>query len=218
MRMLKLSLLLILVMALSSCQNNKKTVNVSDEVKTDSLENLAGLVYKIDTFASVIEWEGAEGLAAINTTHNGTMALYNGELQVKDNELIGGKFNINLPSLKVLDIPAEKAGNAKLKRHLLSDDFFDVEKFKDAGFEITSINKSGNDSMKISGNLTLKGVSKNIDIMAKVTVSENEIQAETKQFYFNRKDWGMSYGTEKSLGDEMIRPEVGIKIKLLAKK
>lgn len=206
------------ILSFGACKEAKKTVLTSDEVSTNQSIDENSTEFKIDSASSIIEWEGSEGLASINTSHNGTFALSNGTLMMKNDSLTGGKFEINIASLKVLDIPIEKAGNAKLKKHLLSPDFFDQAKFPNATFEISSINKNTSDSGSISGNLTLKGITKNIDILAKITNSNSEILFETGKFYINRNDWNMSYGTEKSLGDEMIRPEVGIKIKIVAKK
>ena len=141
-----------------------------------------------------------------------------GALQVANGTITGGSFSIPLNSLTVLDIPADKKGNTKLKEHLLNADFFDVAKFPTADFSIMTVAKTVGDSVAITGNLTLKGTAKSVTIPALVKMEKGILTASTSKFYINRKDWGINYRSENSLGDELIRPELGLTINLLAKK
>ncbi|NJN34395.1 MAG: YceI family protein [Saprospiraceae bacterium] len=172
----------------------------------------------IDSTQSRLNWEGYEGLKLGKSEHNGTLAIAKGTLNIKDSTITGGSFSIPLSSLVVLDIPATEAGNAKLKKHLLNADFFDSEKFPNADFSITNVAKTVGDSVAITGNLTLKGTTKSVTIPAVVKMENNTLTASTPKFYINRKDWGMNYRSENSLGDELIRPELGLSISLMAKK
>lgn len=202
-----------------ACNNpTKKTLEASNAQTQSSDTAKTATVYQIDTLKSTLAWEGAEGLLNIVKTHNGLLNISEGVLQTSKQQLTGGNFSIPLKTLTVLDIPKEKPGNAKLVKHLLADDFFDAEKFPNAGFTITNVKTLSKDSSLITGNLTLKGLAKSISFTAKITLTDSTLQASTPKFYFNRKDWGMSYGTEKSLGDELIRPEIGITINLFAHK
>ncbi|HYH55838.1 MAG TPA: YceI family protein [Anseongella sp.] len=54
-----------------------------------------------------------------------------------------------------IDTEVEKRDN-----HLKSADFFEVEKFPEITFKSTSIKKAGKDKYKLSGNLTMHGVTK----------------------------------------------------------
>ena len=101
-----------------------------------------------------------------------------------------------------------------------SADFLDTEKFPTAKFEITSVAPLANDSSAthtISGNLTLKDSTKNISFPAKLTVADNNLQAQAN-FNIDRTLWGLYYGNDKSLGDKFIRPEVNIKLNITANK
>lgn len=212
-------LALAIILCIFSCNNPTKSTVVANNAKTQNLDSTeTQSVYQIDTLKSTIAWEGAEGLLAIIKTHNGLLTLSGGKLQTNNNQLVGGSFTIPIKSLTVLDIPKEKPGNAKLVKHLLSDDFFDVAKFETAKFDITNVKAFGADSALITGNLTLKNIAKSISLKAKITITDSTLQASAPKFYFNRKDWGMNYGTEKSLGDELIKPEIGIQINLFAHK
>ncbi len=203
---------LLLSATLFGCGGADKQTVQTDEAKTvDSAQTVAARELPIDTAASQVGWEGIEGLARITTTHTGSLAIKNGSLSVKDSQLVAGKFEIDINSLKNFDLENPKK-NADLVGHLKGADFFDAAKFPVATFELVSAEKMTADSTKITGNLTLKGVTKSVVFPAKVDVGDN-VTANAK-FYINRKDWGMNWHSENSLGDEMIRPEVGIELKI----
>ncbi len=218
--MYKLATILSLFFIATSCNNEpKQTVDTKDATAvTAQKDSATAIVYQLDSTASTLQWEGYEGLSLGKPEHNGTLTINTGSLSTINNVLIGGKFSIAINSLKVDDIPASKPSNEKLTKHLLGADFFDAAKFPVAAFEITNVVANGTDSMNITGNLTLKGISKNITIPAFVKISDNVFTANTAKFYINRKDWEMHYRSENSLGDEMIRNEMGIIISLTAKK
>jgi len=54
--------------------------------------------------------------------------------------------------------------HADRDKHLRSDDFLDVEKFPQAKFESTSYTEGNDGKAKLKGNLTLHGVTKEIEI------------------------------------------------------
>jgi len=202
-----------------ACNNPTKNTVVANDAKNESSDSTnTQTTYQIDTIKSKIAWEGAEGLLSIVKTHNGLLSISAGELQTDKKQLVGGNFTIPLKSLTVSDIPKEKPGNAKLVKHLLAADFFDEAKFAVANFAITNVKIVSADSALISGNLTLKGISKNISFNSKITITDSTLTASTPKFYFNRKDWGIHYRTDKSFGDELIKPEIGILINLVANK
>jgi polyisoprenoid-binding protein YceI len=206
------------VIALASCGGDAKpTVTASDAQQANANTNEL-VAYKVDSTSSKLTWEGYEGIAIGNPEHYGSIVINNGEINADSTGIKAGKFTINLNTLTVEDIPADSPKNAKLKGHLLDGDFFDTAKFPTASFEITGSAPKGADSVMVTGNLTLKGVAKSISIPVKVTRTDAEIKASSSKFYINRKDWGINYRSEESLGDELIRPEIGIILNVTAKK
>lgn len=217
--MKKLTFLVALTIAvLTACNNESKpTLQASDATTAVAPTAAAAEIYTVDS-TSTIAWEGYEGLKLGKSEHNGSLKIGGGSLQVTGGTISGGTFSIPLSSLTILDIPATDKGNAKLKGHLLNADFFDAAKFPTADFSITNVAKTVGDSVAITGNLTLKGTAKSVTIPAVVKTENGTLTASTPKFYINRKDWGMHYGTEESLGDELLRPEIGLTISLVAKK
>lgn len=113
--------------------------------------------------------------------------------------------------------------NKMLVDHLKSADFFDVATHPEAKFEITSSEAvAGNDSInyKISGNLTLKGVDKNVTFGAKVTKDGEVYTAVSEKFAIDRTQWGVNYGSKSvfaDLKDKIVSDNIELKIKIVAK-
>jgi len=59
-------------------------------------------------------------------------------------------------------------GVAKLDEHLRSPDFFDIAKFATATFTSTKVEKAGENSLKVTGDLTVHGVTKPVTLDVKV--------------------------------------------------
>ncbi|MBX2952404.1 MAG: YceI family protein [Leadbetterella sp.] len=97
-------------------------------------------------------------------------------LKISDVDGSFGKFDAKITSSKddfsdaVIDFSAEVAsittGNERRDGHLKSDDFFSVEKFPTLTFKSTSVKKVSGNNYKITGNLTMKGVTKPLTLDA----------------------------------------------------
>jgi len=214
---------------LASCSDAPK----SEEAKvTDSVavqEVAAAQDVAIDVANSKITWIGTKPTGK----HNGELKLSTGSLKIENGAIVGGSFDIDINSITVLDMPATDEGNAKLTGHLKSHDFFEVEKFPTAKFEITEVKafdaaaapadenpnvdgslKIANPTHIISGNLTLKGVTKNVTFSAKVS-TEGGISAQAN-FNIDRTQWGLSYNAEGSVPDKFIHNKMNIGLDIKA--
>ncbi len=180
----------------------------------DAASAATGNALSVNTEASKLTWIGTKPVGQ----HNGTIKLKEGKIQVDGDNITGGSFTFDMNSLDALDSSDDM--NAKLAGHLKSPDFFDTEKFPEGKFEITEVKKyeAEGDSEKpmldgsthtIAGNLTLKGVTKNITFPAIVNMNGGMMKAKAS-FNINRTDWGLSYGNDESLGDKFIRPTVNV--------
>ena len=215
-----------------SCTNAPE----SDEAKTTEAktvnEESTGESLKVNTSASNIEWVGTK----VTGYHTGNVPLKSGEIYVKNGEVTGGNFIMDLANMDISGPKAvDAASNKKLLGHLKSADFFDVEKNPEGKFELTSVQPYKGDAVKdttdarqeqinkykvtdpthtISGNLTLKGITKNIEFPARITVSGNEAEAVAK-FNINRKDWNIVYAGKP---DDLIRDNIHLGISIKAMK
>jgi polyisoprenoid-binding protein YceI len=208
----------------------------SDEAKTTEAKKVdddkSGDVWKLNISDSKIEWVGTK----VTGYHVGTVPLKSGEIVVKNDEVTGGKFILDIVNMQVVGPKgSDTAMNKKLTGHLKSNDFFDVEKNPEGIFELTDVRPYKGDAIKdttdprqeeinkykvtdpthtVSGNLTLKGVTKNIEFPARITVSGNNAEAIAK-FNIDRKDWGIVYPGKP---DDLIRDAIHLGISIKAAK
>jgi len=222
---MKLNYKLLAVIALTtsllvaSCSINPKgdTAIVNEATQVDSS---TGTEISIDTATSKIGFIGY----GVGKEHPGYFKISSGNVTVNGGKIEGGNFVIDTKSLSLSQ--QETMFQTKLKGHLLSGDFFDAGKFPTAKFEITSVEPfiaSETDSsvisganFKVSGNLTLKEVTKNVSFPAKINVNGNAISA-VANFNINRNVWSMKYGNDKSLKNAFISEKVNITFDIKSK-
>jgi polyisoprenoid-binding protein YceI len=165
--------------------------------------------YQINTKSSQLEWTGAK---VIGDKHVGSLGLKKGEVVYTGKNPSSAVIVVDMTSLANKDLTDPK-WNAKLVGHLKSDDFFSVEKFKEAKLEINKFEKQGKADYKLTGNLTIKGITKPVTLKA-TTVSAQKITANLE---FDRTEFNVRYGSGKffdNLGDKMISDKVQVKVDL----
>lgn len=174
----------------------------------------------VDLAASKIEWLGTK----TGGQHNGDLKLKSGSVKVDGGKIVGGAFVLDMTSISVLDLKDKPKDD--LEGHLKNADFFEADKHPEGKFEIVSVkevaagekDKDGKvltHTHVITGNLTLKGNARSVDIPAKVALNDAGLTATTAQFTINRQDWGINY--KSSMKDVVINDNMGIKITLSAK-
>jgi len=170
--------------------------------------------YAIDNSISNMEWIGKK----VTGQHNGTVKVEGGEVMVKDGMITGGTLYIDMNTIIVEDIKDEET-NAKLKGHLMSDDFFSVKNHPKAKLVINKVEKKG-DKFHIHGDLTIKGITEKVEIPATIKMEDGKLVAigETE---IDRTNYDIKFRSGKfydSLGDKMIYDNFVIKFKVGAKK
>lgn len=216
-------LLIIATLSLSfiACKSDKGAKADTSEAGTVNEE--VGKNYSVDAETSMISWEGSK----IAGKHMGTIKVQEGSVSVKEGKITGGNFTIDMNSINVTDLEGDK--KAYLESHLKgsaddnADDFFNVNKYPTAKFEITKVSNLTNDpeaSHLVYGNLSLKDVTKQVGFKAQIAISESNITVNAPQFKIDRTEWGIKYGSGKffdDLKDKAIDDEMGITIDLKAK-
>ena len=207
------------ILGFSACSDAPKG-DAATVAGVQSAASATGAAYTVDSTASTIRFVGN----GVGKNHPGLFKVSNGAITVANGTVSGGQFNINIASMEL-----EEKGEmfeTKLRPHLSNADFFDAEKYPEAKFEITKVEPytaTGVDTSVVvganhlvSGNLTLKDVTKNITFPAKVVVNGGVVNA-AANFDINRTWWNMAYGNDKSLGDKFISETVNVQLNLQAK-
>jgi len=192
----------------------------STQSETSAAKAIEGAIpMTIDIGNSTFSWRATKLMGG---GHNGTFTLSGGDLFLKDNQIVAGKFTIDMNSLANLDI--ENAGKkANLEGHLKSDEFFDTALHPTATFEITEAipsTESQNQRQQITGNLTIKGITKSITVYVKVNPTDKGVTASTGSFVIDRTEWGVMYdsGLIGTAQDKIINDKVAIDIYITAVK
>jgi polyisoprenoid-binding protein YceI len=100
-------------------------------------------------------------------------------------------------------------------KHLRSPDFFDVEKFPTITFKSTKVEKAGKDKLKVTGDLTIKGVTKPVVLAVEGPTGEikdpwgNTRRGFSASTKINRKDFGLTWSKTIEAG-----PVVGDEVKI----
>ncbi len=160
---------------------------------------------------STIVWNGYK----VTGSHNGNIQLKSGELDFQDGKLVGGNFEIDMNSITCNDLQGE--WNQKLVGHLKSADFFNVEEYPTATFKITQVISRGKPGdYKIVGDLTIKGITKEIKFLTQVSDEGGEKVAVSK-IKVDRSEFNVRFGSGSffdNLGDKTIYDEFDLEVKL----
>ncbi|MDG1510031.1 MAG: YceI family protein [Flavobacteriaceae bacterium] len=183
---------LIALVALStilvSCNGEKKEkVVVKEEVKVEKV----AIVNNVDLTTSMMTWKGTKPTGA----HNGTVALKSGGLVVENGVLKEGEFVIDMNTIKNLDM-AGSEGAGKIEGHLKAPDFFDIAVYPTSTFVITSVLEV-EANIAVTGNLTIKDVTKSITIPAKISTENGVTTFTSDLFNIDRADFNVKYGSKR---------------------
>jgi len=163
--------------------------------------------YSLNTSSSELKWTGTELTTKI---HYGSIDFKSGTITLSEGQPVGGKFVVNMTTLKNEDLP--EAYRGRLEGHLKSDDFFSVDKFSEAILEINGSNKLSSSSFNVNGNLTIKGITEPINFS--MSTSDDHWVA---NLTFDRSKYNVRFrsGTFfENLGDKLIYDDIVIETKL----
>lgn len=179
---------------------------------TNPVEKAAA--YKVDVKGSTVKWTAYK----VTGKHFGKISLKTGSIEMSKTKLSKASFEVDMTTLTIEDITGEYAD--KLKGHLLSDDFFSVEKHKTAKFVSTKIVPNGKGGFSVTGDLTIKGITKPITFDAAVKNEGGKIVG-TSAIKVDRTNYDIKYRSGKffqDLGDKAIYDEFDLEVSLVASK
>lgn len=112
--------------------------------------------------------------------------------------------------------------NEKRDQHLRSGDFFDAEKYPEIVFESTKIMKKG-DGYVAKGKITMRGVTKEIELPFKITGIIKDPWGNTKmgvesRLTINRQEYNVNWNNTLDTGGLVVSDEVDIILDLQLQK
>ncbi len=160
----------------------------------------------IDTTLSKVVWHARK---VVGDQHRGTVAVKSGSVSLgPDGKPTAAQITIDMRSIENEDVTNER-WNAKLVKHLKSDDFFAVSKHPVATLVVTEIREGAKESgytHTLDGNLTIRGETRPTSFPAKIVLGDGAATA-TGRLTVDRTEFGVRYGSGKffqNLGNRVI--------------
>jgi polyisoprenoid-binding protein YceI len=129
------------------------------------------------------------------------------------------------PSRSHLEVTIQAASidtrNADRDAHLRGNDFFDMEHYPEIHFVSTSVEPAGEVTYRVTGDLTIKGVTKPVTIDFEFTgaavdpFGNNRIGLEGSTT-INRKDWGVNWNAALEAGGVLVSERVVLEFEVSA--
>lgn len=146
------------------------------------------------------------------STPSGRFGIKDGTVTLDEKEPKNSKLDVTI------DIASLNTGIVKFDEHLSTKDFLDVAKYPQATFKSTSVKTTGSDTAKVTGDLTLHGVTKSVTLDVKLNKLDLQPMTKKKTAGFTattmikRSDFGIDQYVP-NISDEVkldIEAEAGI--------
>ena len=142
-------------------------------------------------------------------------------------EVLSGKLHIEEehPDNSWVEAEVDAASintrDAKRDGHLRSPDFFDVEKYPKITFKSTKVTPTGNNEYRVTGDLTMHGVTKEETLHADYSGQVKDLYGLQRAAFsvkgkINRKDFGLNWNVGLEAGGVLVGEQVNIEIDLAA--
>ena len=97
--------------------------------------------------------------------------------------------------------------------HLKSDDFFNAEQFPKLTFKSTSIQKTGDEEYRLTGNLTIRDITKPVELKVEYNGSTKDPWGQERMGFeisgkINRKEYGLKWSAVTEAGGLVVSDDV----------
>lgn len=160
--------------------------------------------YKIDAAHSEITFK-VKHLMITNVT--GHFNQFDASLEASAEDFTDAKISFEA------DINSISTKNEQRDAHLKSDDFFSADKFPKLSFTSTAFNKKSDDEYTLVGNLTIRDVTKQVELAVEYAGTVTDPYGQVKAGFeingkINRKDFGLNWGAVTEAGGVVVSDEV----------
>ena len=164
--------------------------------------------WKIDSTHSEI---GFKIKHLVISTVSGKFTSFEGELVGDPKDITNARISFTA------DVDSISTGNEQRDGHLKSADFFDAAEFPKLTFRSTAISSKGDNEYKITGDLTIKGVSKSVTLNAEFGGTQANFYGQTVAGFeitgkLNRQDFGLTWSAVTEAGGIVVSDEVKLVI------
>ncbi|MFD0021450.1 YceI family protein [Streptomyces sp. NPDC058382] len=198
-------------MALFNRKNNDAQTAATTAAVDPALAALTG-DYTIDPAHSSI---GFTVRHAMVTNVRGSFGEHEGSLKLDGSNPAGSAASIDVK------IASVDTGIADRDGHLVSGDFFDAEKFPLMTFRSTAAEQLGGDKYRVTGDLTIKDVTRPLAIDLEFNGSATDVYGNERVGFEGsadilRSDWGLTWNAALETGGVMVSDKVKLNFDISA--
>ena len=133
-------------------------------------------------------------------------------------------YDPQAPERSTVEVTVQAASidtnNPRRDDHLRSPDFFEAEKHPTLSFKSTSVERQSADTLAVTGDLSIRGVTKQVTIPVRITGAMpyrgGEKVGFASDFTVDRKEYGVTWNRAVDQGGVLLGDDVGIRIRVEA--
>jgi polyisoprenoid-binding protein YceI len=141
----------------------------------------------------------------------GYFKSFDGKVTSNGDDFTAGKIDFTV------DVKSINTDNEKRDGHLKSEDFFYAEKYPQMIFKGKELKKVGDKKYKLTGDLTIRGVTKPVSLDVVYKGTTKDAYGNTKAGFkitgeVNRFDYGLKWNTLTEMGGAVVGQDVRITV------
>jgi polyisoprenoid-binding protein YceI len=137
---------------------------------------------------------------------NGTFDRWDAEVQLDPAKIESSSFKVTIEAASINTRVSQR------DNHLRSKDFFDVEKYPQITLVSKRITKMPDGKIIVVGDLTMRGVTKQIEVQLTQVFYENNRGRYRTSFEVNRKEYGIVYNSRLNPIEDVVKVQVDINV------
>jgi polyisoprenoid-binding protein YceI len=202
----------------AACGDHSTAATASNPLAAGSapsipVKSVAG--YSLVISQSFVNWQGSHVMGGKG--HQGFIKPLAGTLAIDgDGAIAGGYFELDMNTITITDGQDTSSDNG-LVSHLKDRDFFDVKQYPRGTFQLTrAIKVPGDSSYYITGQLTLRAITQEINFPATIVRNGENIIA-TASLAIDRTKWGITYKSGSIWGlmkNELLEDKIPVSLVL----
>ena len=185
-----------------------------------SISTIIALAVPALAFASVWNIDPEHSNVGFKVRHlmvsnvKGSFEKHSGTVDINDKDITKSKVEVTI------DTNSINTSVQKRDEHLRSAEFFDVAKYPTMTFVSKKVAKAGKDKLKVTGDLTLHGVTREVVLDVEGLSKEskdpwgNMRRGATASTKINRKDYGLVWNKALETGGVAVGDEVTINLEI----
>lgn len=166
------------------------------------------MAWEFDTAHTTIDFTAKHMMV---TNVRGRFTSFSGDAHIDEVNPANSKVDVSI------DLTSLTTGNEGRDNHLRSVDFFDVENHPTATFNSTKVEPLSKDHLRVTGDLTIRGVTKPVTLDVNIEGKFKDMQGKDRYGFtastsFSRKEFGLEWNVALESGGWLVSDKITIAI------